>query len=102
MQDSLVTHAAALGPGILVQTRRTSATLSQAADQAPEWSITRDGAATARLHAALRAWSGGLFVALNRAGIAPKLLARMKRLLIAQSEAVGRGGKTLSSPPPPG
>ena len=43
-----------------------------------------------------------VFVALNRAGIAPELLARMKRLLIAQSEAAGLGGKTLSSPPPPG
>lgn len=60
LQDSLAAHAAALGPEILVHTRKTSASLSDAADLARDWSVTRDAEASARLEAALRDWAGGL------------------------------------------
>ena len=60
LQDSLAAHAAALAPDIQVQTRKTSAALSCAADLARDWSVTRDGAATARLAAALDLWAAGL------------------------------------------
>lgn len=63
LQDSLVTHAAALGPDLRIATRKTSAALARASDQARSWSITRDAEATAALATALGDWTGELQLA---------------------------------------